>query len=316
MFETQIVIPCYNEAKRLDTEAFLRFIRLEPRTRFTFVDDGSVDETADVIGELVRSAGNNFSLMRLAKNSGKAEAVRMGMLSVVGHSDADAAGGFVHSHTHATGLRTNAWPAPQFVGYLDADLATPLSAIPQLRENFVEHPDVQVVLGSRVRLLGRQIQRKRSRHYLGRVFATVASLALQLPVYDTQCGAKLFRNCELTRTIFQQPFVSKWVFDVELIGRIRQFAVHNELTAAENLIVEHPLQSWRDVGQSKLKWHSFLVAARDLFLIYIQHRRAMRALHRGGSATRPQSNVQLNVIRQPLGHAEKDFAPTGRRKAI
>jgi dolichyl-phosphate beta-glucosyltransferase len=171
--DTLIVIPCYNEADRLDLTAFRQCFDDDRRTRFLFVDDGSTDRTVEVISELCTRQGDNTSgqacrLLCLKQNQGKAEAVRQGLLSALSEQ-------------------------PRYVGFWDADLATPLSAIAEFRDVLDRQPTLDWVLGSRVLLLGRRIERLRSRHYLGRVWATAASLLLNLPVYDTQCGAKLFR---------------------------------------------------------------------------------------------------------------------------
>ena len=77
-----------------------------------------------------------------------------------------------------------------------------------------------VILASRVSLLGRRIVRSTRRHYLGRIFATLASRILRVAVYDTQCGAKLFRCAPALAAALRDPFLSRWVFDVELLGRL------------------------------------------------------------------------------------------------
>jgi glycosyltransferase involved in cell wall biosynthesis len=185
----------------------------------------------------------------LARNRGKGEAVREGLLRAL-----------------ASGATA--------VGYLDADLSTPPEEMLGLLA-VLEDPKIQVVLGSRVSLLGRRIQRRRARHYLGRVFASVASIALRLPVYDTQCGAKIFRRGPALEAALGSPFGSRWAFDVELLGRL---LVGEDGTPqlSEADFVEVPLHRWRDVkGSSLSPWHA-LTAGKDLLRIAWQLRRRRR----------------------------------------
>jgi dolichyl-phosphate beta-glucosyltransferase len=240
-----MVVPCYNEEQRLPAAEFERFLG-ESEVRFAFVDDGSRDKTTDRIESLRAGKQDRVELLRSAKNQGKAEAVRRGINFAL---DKGA----------------------EYVGFWDADLATPLEAIPQLMAVFSERPLLDMVFGSRVKLLGRNVKRRAVRHYLGRVFATVVSVILGLPVYDTQCGAKIFRVRPETRSLFTEPFSSRWVFDVEILARYIRGAGSPQ--AAAERIFEFPLYSWEDVGGSKVKASDFFVALRDILRIYWKYMR-------------------------------------------
>jgi glycosyltransferase involved in cell wall biosynthesis len=241
-----MVVPCYNEELRLPVDQFQRFL-CESQIRFVFVDDGSRDKTLDRLESLRKDHPDRVFVLRSPANQGKAEAVRMG-LNFALEQEAD------------------------YVGYWDADLATPLDAIPQFMAVFSERPDLDMVFGSRVKLLGRHVHRKTGRHYLGRVFATVVSVMLRLPVYDTQCGAKIFRVRPETRDLTAESFRSRWVFDVELLARyIRR---QGSSTTAAQRIYEYPLHVWEDVGDSKVKPFDFFVALRDVIRIYWKYIRA------------------------------------------
>lgn len=247
---TTIVVPCYNEEKRLPQQEFLDFLDREPDIRFLFVNDGSRDRTGAVIAALAAQRPERMSAMDLAQNSGKAEAVRQGMV-----------------HAFAGGS--------EYVGFWDADLATPLEAIPVFLETFRRKPQLEVVFGARIKLLGRDIHRRAIRHYLGRVFATAASLTLGLGVYDTQCGAKIFRSTERVRRAFAQRFVSRWIFDVELLDRIARDAGVKGDREASVLFYELPLLSWTDVAGSQVKGRDFIRAAFELWQIRMNRRKVL-----------------------------------------
>jgi hypothetical protein len=138
-----------------------------------------------------------------------------------------------------------------------------------------------VLIGARISLLGNDIQRSHTRHYLGRVFATLASLILRARIYDTQCGAKLFRRSDALAAALREPFLSRWSFDVELLGRL---LVGDATTPAifERQVLEIPLRSWRDVPGSKLRLTSMAGALKDLAEIANDLSRRRREAERRG----------------------------------
>ena len=218
----EVVVPCFNEEKRLPAAAFAGWLEAHPGWHFRFVDDGSRDGTAGVIEAIVARVGaERASLLRLEANQGKAEAVRRGMLAAI----ADGA---------------------DFIGFFDADLATPLDDLVRLLEPLKADPRLEMAMGSRVQMLGRSVRRHAGRHYAARAVANLAALALDLPVHDTQCGAKLMRNSPALRAAVARPYSSRWVFDMELIQRIAMHARAQGTADPAEVFLEVPVTSWTE----------------------------------------------------------------------
>ncbi|MBQ3949400.1 MAG: glycosyltransferase [Bacteroidales bacterium] len=234
--KTIVVVPCYNESKRLRQDDFLHYVEQNDDVAFLFANDGSRDNTLEVLQELT-AKHERLLMLDIQPNGGKAEAVRKGM------------------------LYASEQYKPDYIAFWDADLATPLEEI----EPMVKWADkgYDAVMGLRLMRLGAKVKRKTMRHYLGRCFATVASMMLKLPVYDTQCGSKLFRR-EVVEAIFQEQFITRWLFDVELLARYKQ---RYGVEQAIQKIYEYPLFQWEDVDGSQLKSRDFFKAPLELMKI-------------------------------------------------
>lgn len=237
-----LVVPCYNEATRFHADSFAALLRTDESTRFLFVNDGSSDGTLQVLQTFCAGYGERASVLDLQPNRGKGEAVRLGMLHVLASNPGS------------------------YVGFWDADLATPLNALPEFLDVLERDPEIDMVFGSRIRLLGRHVSRNPMRHYAGRIFATTVSMSLGLPIYDTQCGAKVFRPSPLLQRVLATPFESRWIFDVELLARFLAAWKHTDVHP-ERKIYELPLQTWVDVAGSKLRSTDFIRSFTDLVKI-------------------------------------------------
>jgi glycosyltransferase involved in cell wall biosynthesis len=233
-----LVVPCFDESERLDPGAFLDFARAHADVRLCFVDDGSTDATPAQLDRLAAALPERIAVHHLPTNRGKGAAVR-------------------------EGIRAERKYDPCYVGYWDADLAAPLPFALSLAEHLDRHPELVLAAGSRVLMLGRPIARRAMRHYLGRVAATLVSMVLGAPVYDSQCGAKLLRNGPQLDLILERPFRSRWLFDVEILARIARAEGGPPDAALHRRVHEVPLPAWTDVAGSK-------VGVRDLLSLPIE----------------------------------------------
>jgi dolichyl-phosphate beta-glucosyltransferase len=240
MQKTLIVVPCYNEERRINKDQLLQLLD-RGDNHVLFVDDGSTDRTWEFLEDLRKTAPARIHCIRQSSNQGKGEAVRKGFLWGID-------GGF------------------DVLGYLDADCATPASEANRLCQYLREHPDVDCVIGSRIKMLGRKVERRAFRHYTGRIFATMASIVLDEAIYDTQCGAKCFRSDFAIRQAVSQPFLSRWAFDVELLGRY--FKVNSSART-----MEMPLNTWVDKTGSRMGLLDSIIGGFDLLRIYLALKR-------------------------------------------
>jgi len=250
MRKTALVIPCFNEAGRLKGDTFVEALAKNRSLDLIFINDGSSDGTGRKLADICAKHPLRSNVIELETNSGKAEAVRKGVLKAI-EEEFD------------------------YIGYLDADLAAPFSEVEKMEAELKEK-NADLIFGSRVKLLGKNITRKRSRHVIGRALATFASLALNLPVYDTQCGAKLFKNTGVIREAFGEPFLTGWLFDIEFIARFIIAKKASGKTGDNHWsIIEKPLDEWVDVEGSKIKLSHLPSIAKDMATIIYKYTPAL-----------------------------------------
>lgn len=259
---TCLIIPCYNEAIRIQKQAFITALRGDEGLYFVFVNDGSNDTTFSVLNAL-RGAQEDaikhrIHILSYLNNRGKSEAVRIGMLF------ADDCINLNEKSQINDDLEivSNRIITADYLGFWDADLATPLPEI-QWFYQFAKNESASLLMGSRIARLGANIQRTLFRHYTGRLFATLISQGLGWKVHDTQCGAKLFKPA-LISVCFSTPFKTSWLFDVEILLRLQKG--FGEI--AREMVLEIPIREWTDVKGSKIGWTDFMKVPLQIWQVF------------------------------------------------
>jgi len=262
MEKTCLIIPCYNESERLDTQAYLRELYNNPNLTLIFVNDGSNDTTLDVLLHFFSKCNSQVQdrihILSYLQNKGKATAVQRGLLWANAITNNTQLPAFVRDCE----LIGNGIIDANYYGFWDADLATPLSELAWFY-HLAKDTDPDMIIGSRVARLGSKIERTAFRHYSGRLFATFISQGLGWKVHDTQCGAKIFKS-HLIPICIEQPFKTSWLFDVEMLLRMKKHFGNN----ATNLIIEIPIRTWNDVKGSKIGWTDFVKVPYQIWKVF------------------------------------------------
>jgi hypothetical protein len=144
-------------------------------------------------------------------------------------------GGAIHA-----GWRAH--PGAQHLGFVDADGAISAAEVRRLAQIAFQQPEV-ALFASRVKMMGRNVERKYSRHLIGRAYASLICTWLEVAAYDTQCGLKIIpgRAFFAKADLFQER---GFAVDVELLTALIEQGIE---------IQEVPI-NWQDIPGSKVRW--------------------------------------------------------------
>lgn len=238
-----VVIPCYNEEERLQSEAFKKFINKNLGYHLCFVNDGSKDNTLIILNELAKGNEDRISVYDCEKNGGKAEAVRLGMLHLAKDQQFD------------------------YIGFLDADLSTNFDDFQDLVTT-ITNSNFQIVSGSRMSRMGANITKESARAIISKTVNFIIRKTLNMEINDTQCGAKIMTR-EIIEKTFQTKFLTKWLFDVEIFMRMKKAY---GLQEAKEMICEQPLKRWIHADGSKLSMKDSVRIVAQIAQIAIYYR--------------------------------------------
>lgn len=234
MQRAAIIIPCYNEEKRIEKDK-IAAVLLHATADVYLCNDGSTDGTLEVLHSIAAQHPGRCFVIDYKKNSGKANTIYLSVNKLLENG----------TYTH--------------IGYFDADFSTPpYEAIKMLQ--WIDKKPANFIIGSRVLLLNSDIKRKTYRHIIGRFIVTIVNLKFKLGIYDTQCGAKIF-PVHIAAVAFSKPFTTSWLFDIEIFIRLQK---------AGMLILgkELPLKEWKDVDGSKLSWKTSFKILKEIYALY------------------------------------------------
>ncbi|MBQ4914677.1 response regulator [Maribacter sp. MMG018] len=239
-----VVIPCYNEEERLLSDEFKDFAHKNLGYHLCFVNDGSTDNTLEVLQKLQETNPGNISIYNCEKNGGKAEAVRQGVQHLIKDEQFD------------------------YIGFLDADLSTDFRDFDDLVKT-IENSNFKIVSGSRISRMGANITKESARKIISTTINLIIQTILGMPFKDTQCGAKVMDR-DIAVKMFEQKFITKWLFDVEIFMRMKRYYGKNE---AIKLICEQPLKRWIHADGSKLSMKDSVKIVGQLFEIAVDYRK-------------------------------------------
>ena len=214
--DVELIIPAFNESRRLPHTLVesVAFLRAQPWTStVVIVDNGSVDDTPAVARRVAEKLPRDVPIKVIGcARPGKGAAVRRGLLS----------------------------SCSRFVGFYDADLATPVETL----ASAVVHLEAgaTAVIASRHLPESRFARPQQFGRRAGGAAFRLLARRLVRGVRDTQCGFKIFEREAAVRALVRCR-TDGFAFDVELLHRVQQNG---------GTIVELPIQ-WTDSPDSRFR---------------------------------------------------------------
>lgn len=238
-----LVIPSFRDVDRLRVflPRLVDALSGDNEIRLLVVDDGSGPDVAAATRSLIEmmASVHPIGFLPLPENLGKGGAVYAGW---------DTAG------------------SVDWLGFLDADGATPAGEVRRMirRIDAIESAGEKLdgLIASRVKMLGRRVERSVKRHFVGRSFATLAALMTGVSIYDSQCGCKFFRRA-CYQAVKSDLTENRFGFDMDLLYH---------LLAHRFRLEEFPVD-WADIPGSKV---SLLKDSWLMFQTLVRIRRAAK----------------------------------------
>ncbi len=213
MFSVSIIIPAYNEEKRLpDTiEKIIDFVnKYKLNAEIIVINDGSTDKTAEIV---LKYNKNNIRLINNEKNMGKGFCINRGVME----------------------------SKNEIILFSDADLSTPIEfLIPFLKNHEMGY---DIVIASRAcKGAEKKIKQPFIRDTMGKIFNIFVRTILGLNIKDTQCGFKSFKN-NIAKDVFSKQTIFDFGFDPEILFIAQKKGYK---------IKEHPVE-WYNSEGTKVK---------------------------------------------------------------
>jgi glycosyltransferase involved in cell wall biosynthesis len=237
-----IIIPCYNEGKRLDYNHFYSFSQQNKGYKLLFINDGSKDNTLDIIKKL-SSVSNNISFLNYKKNRGKSYAVRYGILNVLDNHQIEQI---------------------SYIGFLDADLSISTDDMGELYEKATLHPEFGFLYYMKNKKT--YYKKRYLRFLISNILKIMNRILYNINIEDTQCGCKIFKR-DVAEIVFRKQFNSKWLFDLEIFLRLKESYGSSFMESASCGVLNKKIAY---VKKSKIKTTIAFLLLTDYLKIYIK----------------------------------------------
>lgn len=229
-------MPCFNEGGRLDLNKLLKIIRL-CKCYIIFVDDGSQDNTFEILSEMNKKT-NAFLIIQNPKNKGKAKSLEIGFRKAINL-------GF------------------DYIGTYDADNSIDPDDLSKAFDLLENNNSYKVVSGARLNLAGSNIVRNNFRKWMGRIVATIVGKSIKCDIYDPQSPCKVYRASALSFLSdfnLENKIKTKWFFDAEILKIIKD--------DSSSWLKEFPILYWRDEEGSNIRFRMWFSILFELLKLY------------------------------------------------